>query len=489
MAIENKKSIQLNMFLNMLRGLLGAIFPLITFPYVTRALGVDGIGMFNFANSVVSYFVLIAGLGINTYAIREGASLREDREKLERFFAEIFTISVISSVISYVLLFLAVAIIPQLHNYRALILMLSCQIAFKTIGVEWLYTIYEEYAYITVRTIICQFLSLILIFLFVRKSTDVVMYAVATVMATVGANLFNFIHAKRYCRISLTKIVNFKKHLGPVFILFATAATVTIYVNSDSTILGLICSDHEVGIYSVSVKIYTLLKTVLSSAIVVSIPRMSKYASEGRANDFAKLGSKIYKTFITFIFPSIFGIIVLRKPIVLFLSGSDYITATSSLIILCIALFFCLGAGFWSQAVMIPLNMENKVFFITGTSAILNIGLNIILIPLWKENAAAFTTVISEGIVFAYCWYQIRGKVDMKGSLPLFLKAFLGSVPMIIIAYLVKTYFINIFAILVLTIFSCIIEYGVIEFLLKNEIVVEYTTSILKSINRNFKVK
>ena len=67
-----KKSLGVNAFLNSLRSLLNIIFPLITFPYISRVLNVVGIGKYNFSNSIVSYFQLIGTLGISTYPIREG---------------------------------------------------------------------------------------------------------------------------------------------------------------------------------------------------------------------------------------------------------------------------------------------------------------------------------------------------------------------------------------------------------------------------------
>ena len=485
MAVENKKSLKLNMVLNMLRGFLGAVFPLITFPYVTRVLGVENIGMFNFANSVVSYFVLLAGLGINTYAIREGSHLREDRGKLEKFLAEVFSINILSTMVAYVLMIAIIMTAPQLRSYTTLILILSSQIAFKTIGVEWLYTIYEEYAYITIRTIIFQFISLILMFLLVRKPSDVAMYAIATVMATVGSNLLNFVHAKKYCRLSVKWKINWKKHFKSIMILFATAVTVTVYVSSDTTILGLICGDYEIGIYTVSVKVYTVLKTVFSSAIVVAIPRMAKLAGENSMLEFAKLGNYIYKTFISFIFPAILGVIILREQIVLILSGPDYITAQSSLALLSVALFFCLGAGFWSQAVMIPLNMENRVFGITVVSAVVNIVLNFFTVSIWQENAAALTTVIAECLVFIYCWYQSRGQIDMQGVFKTILKSFLGCLPMVAIAYFVRLIFSNIIIVTVFTVVFCVVEYTTVELILKNEIIGGCVSSIKQKLKYN----
>lgn len=67
------KSLGINAFLNGLRSVLNLLFPLITFPYISRVLSVQGIGIYNFSNTYINYFILIAGLGIATYAVREGA--------------------------------------------------------------------------------------------------------------------------------------------------------------------------------------------------------------------------------------------------------------------------------------------------------------------------------------------------------------------------------------------------------------------------------
>ena len=74
---KKKHSLGINAALNGLQSILNLIFPLITFPYVSRILSVEGMGIYNFSSTYVGYFLLIAGLGINTYAIREGAKFRD----------------------------------------------------------------------------------------------------------------------------------------------------------------------------------------------------------------------------------------------------------------------------------------------------------------------------------------------------------------------------------------------------------------------------
>ncbi len=194
MPKSRQKSLKLNMLLNAIKGLMSIIFPLITFPYVSKVLGVENIGRYNFANSIIGYFVLIAGLGISSYAIREGTRIRDKSTDLETFGGEMLSINIYSTIVSYILFFVLLALIPKFQNYRYLLLLFSLQIAFKTIGVEWLYSIYEDYMYITVRSIAFQLVSIVLMFVFVRTENDVDIYAAITVLSGAGSNLLNFIH-------------------------------------------------------------------------------------------------------------------------------------------------------------------------------------------------------------------------------------------------------------------------------------------------------
>ena len=139
------KSLAQNAILNGIRNGLNLLFPLITFPYVSRVLQVEKLGEYNFANSVTSYFVLLAGLGISSYAVREGAKLREKKNEFDFFASSVFTINVVSTIISYICLFVCLWVSNSLHKYSLLIMVFSVQIVFTTIGVEWVYSIYEEY--------------------------------------------------------------------------------------------------------------------------------------------------------------------------------------------------------------------------------------------------------------------------------------------------------------------------------------------------------
>lgn len=397
------KSLGKNAFLNGIKNVLNLLFPLLTFPYVSKVLSVEGIGKYNFAQATVSYFSLIAGLGIATYAIREGAKYRNDKKKFNIFVSEVLLCNILSTIIAYLLLILCLLYVNKLREYATLIIVFSIQIVFTTIGVEWLYSIYEEYEYITIRSIIFKILSIILLFIFVKDSGDVINYAMITVFASVGSNVLNLIHSKAYFKIVNVHIKDCLKHLKRILIIFASNIAIMIYVYSDTTMLGFMQTDFEVGIYSVSVKIYNIVKNFLSSVLVVSIPRLSMYYGSGRIKQFTNTAQKVYDSITTLVMPAVIGLICVSRQIVLVISGDEYLSAESSLRILCIALLFCIYGWFFSQCILMPAEKEKIILVATFISAIVNIGLNVCLIPIWKENAAAFTTLVAEFIMFMVC--------------------------------------------------------------------------------------
>ena len=457
------------MALNAIRGILSVLFPLITFPYVSRILGVENIGKYNYANSIIGYFLLLSGLGIGGYAIRDGSAFRDDKAELNRFANEMFTINMFSTAISYVLLIAAALAFSGLKAYWVLLFILSFQIILKTISVDWIYSIYEDYLYITIRGIALQVFSLVLLFCFVHTAEDLNLYALITVLANAGSSLFNYIHARKYVNIGFSRTIHWKQHMRPIMVLFAMSLTVTIYVNSDVTVLGILCGDKAVGLYSVSTKIYAIVKNLLSTILVVSIPRLSAQFGTGRLSEFRETAKDIYNTLITAMLPAITGIILLAKPIVLLISGPEYEEAWSSLAILGVALFMCMAAWFWGQCILVPMKREDEVFKVTLISAALNLTLNLILIPKWQENAAALTTLLAEGTTLL--WSIIRGKKmsGISGEWKTYLKVAAGCVSIVIINAVTRRVFLDNTVYVLVTVALSVVTYAVIEILVRNE--------------------
>ena len=471
-----KKSLALNAFLNSFRSVLNILFPLITFPYVSRKLNVTGIGIYNFSNSIVSYFLLIAALGIGTYAVREGAKYRDNKKKIQQFSSEVFTINICSTIISYLLLFICLLIFSKLHNYISCILIFSLQIFFTTIGTEWIYQIYEDYTYITVRSIIFQIVSIILLFVFVRSSHDFLKYAAITVFSAVGSNILNFVHARQYCKVHLVFHFNWKIHLIPILIIFGANIANMIYVNSDITLLGLMKNNYVVGIYSVSSKVYQIVKTLISAILIVTVPRLAMLFGKHRMKEYKNILVNLSNVLVLLALPASTGLFMLAREVVLIISGPNYLRSINSLQILCFAYIFSILAWILSDCVLIPAKREKYVLRSMSVSALLNIVINLVLIPSWNENAAAFSTVLAEMCMFIVNYHYAKDLVKdvfvSKTLLHTFVSSIIGCIGIVVVCILCNYGFQSLIMKTIFSVIFSVIMYGAILILLKNKFAV-----------------
>ena len=148
------------------------LFPLISFSYTVRVLGVGNYGRVNFSASIVTYFTLLAALGIQNYGVREGARIREDKEKISLFANQLFTVNFITSLVSVILLCGLVFSWGRMRENWQLVMIQSLVIPFAWLGCDWINVVYEDYTYITIRYIGLQLLAIVLLLLFVKKEED-----------------------------------------------------------------------------------------------------------------------------------------------------------------------------------------------------------------------------------------------------------------------------------------------------------------------------
>ena len=477
--ISDKKKLKKNMTLNAIKSVMSIVFPLITFPYVAKVLGVDNIGKYDFSNSIVTYFMLLSALGIDKYAIREGSGLKDDNDAFTLFSNEIFTLNLMTTLVSLIMFFVLSFSNAKLLEYRQILVVLSFQIALKVFGVEWLYSIHEDYKYLTIGSIVFQTISLGLLFIFVKTPESLIMYCILHVISSSGICILSWIKSRKYIRLRIVKLSNWKNHIKPILILFAMDATITIYVTSDKTILGIICGDYTVGLYAVATKVYTIVKSVLAAVLIVSIPQLSYLSSKDESEDFNKVASSILKMLITFLFPAITGMILLRKEIVVLISSIQFIEATKSYILLCLALVFCMLAWFWGQCILIPIKEEMTVFKATLISAVTNIVLNLILIPYYAEIAAAFTTAISQLMAFVICWQGGKKRVNISGVWLEIIKSFIGCIGIIGCSIVLLPFNSYLILYTITMIIMSVTVYLSIEVLIKNEAILDLVEDVI----------
>lgn len=440
--MENKNiSIKKNAIMGGINKLVSLIFPLISFTYVSRVLGVANYGKYNFSQSIYNYFLLIASLGISTYAIREGVKYRDEKEKMGSFVSQIFSINLIMTIISYIALGFLLIASPNLYNYRICICICSIAMIFTAVGVEWLFSIYEEYTYITIRNILFKVISLALMLIFVKKQEDYLIYAGICVFASSGSCILNFFKARTYCNIRFTLKTQLKNHFKPILIFAAINIAVYVYNSSDITMLGLLADDNAVGLYSAASKMYQIAKSTLLAILTVTIPRLSLYVNNKDKSQFINLLNKVINYMNLFMAPMIALMIIEGKDILLIIAGSEYVKAYPTHVILTIAILCSMYAWISSQCILVPNGRENDNLYGTILGAIINVLLNFIFIPKFYDVAAAATTVIAELFVAIYCTYKGKKYIKYK----LFNKNTLSVVLAVVIMSLTGVILVNLF--------------------------------------------
>lgn len=406
--MAKQTSVKVNFIMNFILTISNFIFPLVTFPYVSRILMAEGIGTVSFATSIISYFSMIGMLGIPTYGIRACAKVRDDKDKLHQTVLELMLLNAIVMAFSIVALLIAVLTVDKLSQERLLYLVMSATLIFNVLGVDWLYKALERYSYITIRSIVFKLLSLILLFLMVKDSTDYVFYGAISVFASVGSNLLNFINMRKMVEFKLPEPINLAQHLKPTLTFFTLSVSTTVYLNLDTTMLGFMRGDVEVGYYSAATKIKTILVSVVTSLGAVLLPRLSYYYENKKTKEFERLTKKALNFVLVISLPMLVYFIIFAKQCILFLSGQDFLPAIVSMQLIIPTVLFIGLSNLSGIQILVPMNLEKKVVISTICGAIVDLVLNIFFIPNFGAAGASLATTIAEFVVTAVQFYYLR---------------------------------------------------------------------------------
>lgn len=410
MTDKKMHSVKYNFIMNSILKMSSFVFPMITFPYITRVLGADAIGKVNFANALTGYFSMAAMLGIPTYGIRICAQCRDDRNKLAQIVQELLIINIIMTVIVYIILFVLVLKIPLLYENRNLIFVLSFTISLTTIGMEWLLQAIEEYRFITYRNLVFKCFSVALIFLLVHHKEDYILYAGISMFGTVGSNILNFIRIRRYISFKSRSSYNFRRHIRPVLLFFLFSVATTVYTNLDIVMLGFMSNDRQTGYYSVAVKMKNLFVSLVTALGTVLLPRACYYVENEMDREFAESLKKAFQFVMLSSIPLVVFFMIEARDTIVFLAGEEFIDAVQSMRIILPTVFLIGCSNLIGMQILIPMGLEVCTIFSVITGAVIDLLLNMILIPQTGAVGAATGTLAAEAGVLLIQVIQIRKK-------------------------------------------------------------------------------
>ena len=387
-----KRSLVHNAAYNFIYQLLNVLFPLLSASYLSRVLLPAGMGKMDYAQNILSYFVMVAGLGLSAYGTREIAKCHGDRQKTDAVFSELLILCAAATALcaaAYVCL--CRLLFPEDLTFY---LIVGTELVFGCLGLDWFCQGTEEYGYIALRNAVVKIVSFAALLLFVKDRDDCLRYAVIHSLSVGCGSCCNVVYAFR--RVKLTAVRrSVKRHLRPLLHLTGGAVAAGLYTRLGVTVLGRICGVEAVAYYTNADKVCGMALCLVTAATAVFLPRLS-YLYDNERERFHQCLTDGLKIALLLAVPAAVGMALVAENLVGSLFGAAFLPAAQTLRIFAV-LTVVKGAGdlLCYQAV-ISSGREKELLPPRVAAGVVSLMLSALLIPRYGHNASALALVAGE---------------------------------------------------------------------------------------------
>lgn len=391
------------------------IFPLIVYPYISRVLGVEKIGVCNFVDSIVDYFILFSMMGINMLGIREIARCDGDKNLIASVFSNLFILNIISSFIALLVYLCAVFFVSDLFEYRKMLLIGIFKIIGNVFLIEWFFKGMEDFSFIAKRTILVRSLYVVFVFVFVTTENDLLIYYLLTALVIVFNGVLNWFYSLKFINLKFNRLSPFS-YSRPFFSLGLYSLLTSLYTTFNVAYLGFVCGPKEVGYYTTATKLYAIIISLFSAITGVLLPRISSLVANDNHVEIFKIIFRSIKFLALISLPVILISIYYAPEIVNIISGVGYEGAITPMRIV-MPLIFIIGlAQVFVLQVLAPYKQDKIIIFNSCIGAIVGIILNLILVECYGAIGSSLVWLISEIVVTILAGFFVYKKVYILTS-------------------------------------------------------------------------
>ena len=467
------KSIKKNYIYNLVYQILVIIIPLVTAPYLSRVLGVEGVGIYSYTLSNVSYFILLANVGIASFGQREIAMNQDNRKKYSKVFWDLYGYQLLIGLVA-VLFYLVYVFF--FSKYTIIQAVLIVNLFSAIIDITWLFQGLEEYKYISIRNIVVKLVFTAAIFIFVHSSDDLLLYLGLNAGATVLSAGIMWLSAHKILNKPKFKEIRVFKYWKDTIIYFLPQIATQIYTILDKTMLGLITgSQVENGYYEQAYRITSIVMTVITSLNIVIAPRMAYLYKKG---DIAQIRYRLAKS-LRFVFllsiPMTIGLMIVGPGFSQWFFGPGYekvqiLMPVIAPIIFIIAISNCLGVQ-----CLTPCGKRAKSALALWIGAGVNLISNLILIPHFASIGASIGTIIAETTITILFIIFSKKYIDFKTAIKGMRNYVIGGILMAM-ALFITLHFLPEFTALntIIAVAVGVLTYGATMIVTHDEFVFEY---------------
>lgn len=407
-------SLKKNMLLQFAYQFIVLIIPLIMAPYLTRNLGETAIGIYSYTYSIAYYFVLFCMLGIVKHGQRIIAKRKNNEIYLRKTFWSLYVVHSFFSIIGLLayLLFCFILYDENLIVYIAQ----SLYVLSAFFDITWFFYGIENFKIVVIRNATIKIIELLLVFVFVKSSSDLINYTLIMSMSALLSQILLFptvIKLARPIKISMEDIC---EHIKPLLVLSVSVFAISMFTVFDKTLLGILTTAENVAFYEYANKIINIPKMFIVVVGTVIFPRACNCVA---CNDLSGI-KRYYRYSILMVyfigFASIFGLIGVSDLFSIIYFGESFaICGTLIKTLSPIVLIIGIGDIFRTQF-LIPLKKDLQYTVCVIINALINVCLSLVLIPRMGMYGAVIGTISAELFGLIYQGYLIKEYVNLYNT-------------------------------------------------------------------------
>ncbi len=395
-----------NFLYQLLYQILGLILPLITVPYTSRVLGVEGIGTYSYSFAIVSYFMAFANMGVNIYGNREIAAVQYDKGRRSQQFWNLLIVQLMFSSIS-LLIYLVLVIWGNWEN-KIIFLMQGIYILGQAFDINWFFFGMEKFKITVTRNMLVKLVTTILIFGVIKEPADLEKYILILALGTTIGNSTVWLLVRTYIDWKKPQFHSIKKLIKPTIILMIPSFAVKMYTQMDKVFIKMFSDVQQVGYYENSEKIVNIAFVLVTALSTILLPRMANLYANKKIEQFRELFHRSSLIVVWITIAVMFGMAGVANTFVKIYLGIDYLPCIMIIMILAVTIPFKGGAEIVRRGYIIPTKSDRIYVISVFVGAGINVLFNLAFIPLLGAVGAALGTVIAEIMVFLIQVLMIR---------------------------------------------------------------------------------
>lgn len=487
--IKKSGVIRKNYLYSLILTVFNSIFPLLTAPYLSRALGASTIGEASYVLSTVTWFTGMATFGINNYGVREIAKKKNDIAGRKIVFSELIILNSITVLIAFIIYIICIFNIATMREHVILFIINGVSLITSIFTIDWLYQGLEKYKYITSRNIVIKILSLVLIYLLVKEPSDISEYILIITLGSVASNIYNIIYCIKYVGFTIINIHPFTHYKKCLIYAFANFIN-SIYSSFDKVLLGMLAvSSSSLAFYTRSMYVVNMGLSVIYAFTKVNVASATYAYHTEDTDKYLGIVTRCYNYIMLLAFPICAGIYTLSYSIMFILGDVEFANSHLVLRILAIAVLTNSLNHWIYNLVIIPIGKEKVNLKMQIISACLSLLINLTLIPKIDIFGAVISYLIAQSMVLIIGIYLLKNRLTFFRFITKHLYQCLVStlIMSIILNQTMKLLDKGDLVHIVLLVILGIVSYFTSLLIMKNVIVIKIMVKSIKNIREKYK--